>query len=204
MRVSLCYELISSAERNKQTSRDRNTQCIHNSDPITSTSELLLRQNSITAHAHQSQARRFESDHCATENHRPKSAVGPIYATENKQGTLTVSAVRPIYATENHCPKSAVRPIYATENHCPKSAVRPIYAIENKQGTLTVCAVRPIYATENHRPKSAVRPIYATENKQGTLAVETEELGAQCGEATQLVEQFIWVEMRSDAIAKER
>jgi hypothetical protein len=61
MRVSLCYGLISSAERNKrerernkQTASGKNTQCTNNSDPITSTSELLLRQNSITAHVHQS------------------------------------------------------------------------------------------------------------------------------------------------------
>jgi hypothetical protein len=41
MRVGLCYERISSAERNE---RERGTtQCTNNSDPITSTSELLLR-----------------------------------------------------------------------------------------------------------------------------------------------------------------
>jgi hypothetical protein len=51
MRASLCYELTSSAERNKQTARGRSAQCTNNSDPITSTSELLLRQNSVTAHA---------------------------------------------------------------------------------------------------------------------------------------------------------
>jgi hypothetical protein len=51
--VSLCYELISSAERNKQTALDRSTQCTNNSDN-TSMCELLLRQNSVTAHAHQS------------------------------------------------------------------------------------------------------------------------------------------------------
>jgi hypothetical protein len=65
MRVSLCYELISSAERNKrerkreresnkQTARGRSTRSTNDSDSITSTSELLLRQNSVTAHAHQS------------------------------------------------------------------------------------------------------------------------------------------------------
>jgi hypothetical protein len=78
MRVSLCYERISSAERNRreregereseecegvrggererdmQTARGRSTQCTNSSDPITSTSELLLRQISVTAHAHQS------------------------------------------------------------------------------------------------------------------------------------------------------
>jgi hypothetical protein len=48
MRVSLCYELISSAERNKrerdkQTVSGRSTQYTNNSDPI-STPELLLRQ----------------------------------------------------------------------------------------------------------------------------------------------------------------
>jgi hypothetical protein len=41
-------------EREKQTARGRSTQCTNNSDHITSTSELLLRQNSVTAHAHQS------------------------------------------------------------------------------------------------------------------------------------------------------
>jgi hypothetical protein len=30
----------------------RSTQCTDSSDPVTSTSELLLRQNSVTAHAH--------------------------------------------------------------------------------------------------------------------------------------------------------
>jgi hypothetical protein len=78
MTLSLCYELISSAERNMQTARGRSTQCTSNCDPVTSTSELLLRQNGVTAHAHQSQARRLGSDHCATEIHRPKSAVRPI------------------------------------------------------------------------------------------------------------------------------
>jgi hypothetical protein len=78
MRVSLCYELISSAERSKQTARGRSTQCSNNSEPITSTSELLLRQNIFIAHAPESWARRLASDHCATENNRPKSAVRPI------------------------------------------------------------------------------------------------------------------------------
>jgi hypothetical protein len=41
-------------ERNSQTARWRSTQCTNNSYPISSTSELLLRQNSVTAHAHQS------------------------------------------------------------------------------------------------------------------------------------------------------
>jgi hypothetical protein len=41
-------------ERNKQAARGRSTQYTNNSDPITSTSELLLRLNSVTAHAHQS------------------------------------------------------------------------------------------------------------------------------------------------------
>jgi hypothetical protein len=41
--------------REKQaTARGRSIQCTNNSDPITSTSELLLRQNSVTANAHQS------------------------------------------------------------------------------------------------------------------------------------------------------
>jgi hypothetical protein len=71
MIVSLCYEFISSAVRNKQTARGRSTQCTNNSDPITTTSELLLMQNRVTAHAHQSYARRLASDHCTTENHRP-------------------------------------------------------------------------------------------------------------------------------------
>jgi hypothetical protein len=79
MRASLFYELISSAERNKQTTRGRSTQCTNNSDPITSTSELLLRQNSVTAHANQSYARRLASEHCATENNRSKSEVRPIH-----------------------------------------------------------------------------------------------------------------------------
>jgi hypothetical protein len=83
---SLCYELILPAERNererererdKQMAQERSTQRINNSDPITSKSELLLRQNSVTAHANQSQDRRLASDHCATEIHQPKSAVRP-------------------------------------------------------------------------------------------------------------------------------
>jgi hypothetical protein len=41
-------------ERRKQTARARSTQCINNSDPVTSMSELLLRQNNVTAHAYQS------------------------------------------------------------------------------------------------------------------------------------------------------
>jgi hypothetical protein len=40
--------------REKQTARGRSTQYTKNSDPISSTSELLLRQNSVTAHSHQS------------------------------------------------------------------------------------------------------------------------------------------------------
>jgi hypothetical protein len=78
--MSLCYELVSSAERNKQTARGRSTQCTNNRDPITSTSELLLRQSSVTAHAHQSQARRLACDHCATEINRPNSAARPIHS----------------------------------------------------------------------------------------------------------------------------
>jgi hypothetical protein len=46
----------------------------NNSDPITSTSDMLLRQNSVTAYAQQPLARRLASDHCATEIHRSKSA----------------------------------------------------------------------------------------------------------------------------------
>jgi hypothetical protein len=41
-------------ERNKLTARGSSTQCTSNSDPISSTPELLLRQNSVTTHAHQS------------------------------------------------------------------------------------------------------------------------------------------------------
>jgi hypothetical protein len=41
-------------EKIKQMAGGKSTQCTNNSDPITSTSELLLRQNSVTAHAHQS------------------------------------------------------------------------------------------------------------------------------------------------------
>jgi hypothetical protein len=41
-------------EKNKQTARGKGTQCTNDSDPITSTTELLLRQNSVTAHAHES------------------------------------------------------------------------------------------------------------------------------------------------------
>jgi hypothetical protein len=51
-------------EINKQTARGRSTQFTNNNDPITST-------YNVTAHIHQ-------SDHCATENHRPNSAVRPI------------------------------------------------------------------------------------------------------------------------------
>jgi hypothetical protein len=65
-------------ERNKQTTYGRRTQYTNNSDPLTSSSELLLRQNSVTAHVHQCYSRRLASDHCATEIHRPKSAVRPI------------------------------------------------------------------------------------------------------------------------------
>jgi hypothetical protein len=61
-------------ERCKQTTSGRSSQCTYNSDPITSTSELLLRQNSVTAHAQQSEARQLASDHCPTEIHRPRSA----------------------------------------------------------------------------------------------------------------------------------
>jgi hypothetical protein len=48
--------------RQKQIIRGRSAQCINNSDLITSTSELLRRQNCVTAHA-----RQLASDHCATE-----------------------------------------------------------------------------------------------------------------------------------------
>jgi hypothetical protein len=48
-------------------------------DPITSTSELLLRQNSITA-----QVLRLAADHCAIENYRPQSAVRPILAQHDQ------------------------------------------------------------------------------------------------------------------------
>jgi hypothetical protein len=74
MRVTLSKELISSAERNKQTTCGRSTQCTNRSNPVTSTSELLLRQNSVNAHDH-----RLASD-CATENHRSESAVRPIHS----------------------------------------------------------------------------------------------------------------------------
>jgi hypothetical protein len=56
----------------KQTARGRSTQCIEDIDHMISVSELL-RQNSVTAHA-----RRLASAHCATENHRPTSAVRTI------------------------------------------------------------------------------------------------------------------------------
>jgi hypothetical protein len=65
-------------EIKQATSRGRNPQFTNNSDSATSTSELLLRQNSVTAHVHQSWARRLASDHCATWIHRPKSAVRTI------------------------------------------------------------------------------------------------------------------------------
>jgi hypothetical protein len=70
-----CLELISSAVGHKQTARGRSTQ-FTDSDPVTSTSELLLMQNSVTAHA-----RLLASDHCATENHRPESAVRTVCTT---------------------------------------------------------------------------------------------------------------------------
>jgi hypothetical protein len=41
-------------QRHKETARGSSTQCSNNSDTITSTSEMLLSQNSVTAHAHQS------------------------------------------------------------------------------------------------------------------------------------------------------
>jgi hypothetical protein len=55
--------------------------------------ELLLRQNSVTAHAHQSKARRLASDHCAIENHRPKSAVRPISVSSEASKMQLVSAL---------------------------------------------------------------------------------------------------------------
>jgi hypothetical protein len=48
-------------ERKNQTARGTSIQCTSNSDPITSTSKLLLRQNSVRAHDHQSWARRLAS-----------------------------------------------------------------------------------------------------------------------------------------------
>jgi hypothetical protein len=92
-------------------------QCTNNCYPITSTSELLLRQNSVTVHAHQYWSsptcvwplrnrdppakicrptysyRIIQTDHCATEIHRPKSAVRPI-ATELSRRTLILSFLR--------------------------------------------------------------------------------------------------------------
>jgi hypothetical protein len=50
-------------EREKQMARGKSTQCPNNSDPITSTSEFLLMQNSVIA--------RLASDHRATELLRP-------------------------------------------------------------------------------------------------------------------------------------
>jgi hypothetical protein len=67
-------------EREKQIARAKSTQCTNNSDSIASTSELLLWQNSVAEHAHQSQAHQLASDHCATEIHRPKSAVRPKHS----------------------------------------------------------------------------------------------------------------------------
>jgi hypothetical protein len=88
MRMSLCYEFISSAGRNKRESqRDKQMahgkrkQCTNNR--ITSTSELLLRQNSVTAHA-----LRLASDRCATENHRPISAVRPIHCCHRHDSSV--------------------------------------------------------------------------------------------------------------------
>jgi hypothetical protein len=40
-------------ERDKRTARGRSIQCTNNSGPVISTPELLLRQNSVTAHARQ-------------------------------------------------------------------------------------------------------------------------------------------------------
>jgi hypothetical protein len=85
MRMSMCYELISSAERgrereregSKQTAFGRSTQCTNTSDPITTTSELLPKQNSVTAHA-----RRL-----AIEIHRSKSAVRLILPVRRRTRT---------------------------------------------------------------------------------------------------------------------
>jgi hypothetical protein len=77
-------------ERNKRAAHGRRTQCI-NSDPVTSTSELLQRQNSVTAHAHHSSARRLVPDHCAIEIHRSKSAVRPIQLYPQAPGYLCIA-----------------------------------------------------------------------------------------------------------------
>jgi hypothetical protein len=54
MNLSRLQREMRERERSKQAARGRSTQCTNNSDPITAMSELLLRQNSVTAHAHQS------------------------------------------------------------------------------------------------------------------------------------------------------
>jgi hypothetical protein len=46
-------------ERDKQTARGRSTQYTNNSNPITSKSELLLRQSSVTAHESESMLRTY-------------------------------------------------------------------------------------------------------------------------------------------------
>jgi hypothetical protein len=66
-------------ERERQTARGRSTQCTNISDPVTATSELLLRQNSVTAHAH-----RLASDHFATEP--PAKICRPTYKTWHTLG----------------------------------------------------------------------------------------------------------------------
>jgi hypothetical protein len=85
--------------------RGRSTQCTNNSDPITSTSESLLGQNSATAHAHQSWVRRLAPDHCATEIHRPKSAVWPIRTGILQRGrTFEIKLPTPVTVSSDNLP----------------------------------------------------------------------------------------------------
>jgi hypothetical protein len=53
MRVSLCYELISSIKRNKK-ERETSKWHVGVAHSVLITAILLLRQNSVTAHADQS------------------------------------------------------------------------------------------------------------------------------------------------------
>jgi hypothetical protein len=73
MIVSLCYERISPAEINKPTERGKSTQWANESVAITTTSELLLKQNvSLRMFTN---LRFTDLDNCVTEIHQPKSAV---------------------------------------------------------------------------------------------------------------------------------
>jgi hypothetical protein len=98
MRVSLCYELISSAERNKK-DREREREGQANGTWEKRTMYYYLNVWVLIAHAHQSQARRLASDHCATENHRPNLPSG-LY-DQVRYTLLPVRLTSPTPLTDN-------------------------------------------------------------------------------------------------------